>query len=54
MALRAILGEEVFMQAYREYGRHWRSGHPTPYDFFNTLEAVASRDLGINTWRPES
>jgi hypothetical protein len=44
-ALRAILGEETFLRAYREYGRRWTNKHPTPYDFFNTFEDVAGRDL---------
>ena len=43
--LRALLGEETFMRAYREYGRRWLNKHPTPYDFWNTFENVAGRDL---------
>jgi hypothetical protein len=45
VALRAILGAETFTKAYHEYGRRWKYKHPTPYDFFNTFENVASRDL---------
>jgi hypothetical protein len=44
--LRALLGEETFMRAYREYGRRWENRHPTPFDFFNTIESVAGRELG--------
>jgi hypothetical protein len=43
--LRALLGEETFMRAYREYGRRWLNKHPTPYDLWNTFENVAGRDL---------
>jgi len=43
--LRALLGEEMFMRAYREYGRRWINRHPTPYDFWNTFEDVSGRDL---------
>jgi hypothetical protein len=43
--LRALLGEATFMRAYREYGRRWVNKHPTPYDFWNTVENVAGRDL---------
>jgi len=43
--LRALLGEETFMRAYREYGRRWVNRHPAPYDFWNTFENVAGRDL---------
>jgi hypothetical protein len=43
--LRALLGEETFMRAYREYGRRWLNKHPTAYDLWNTFENVAGRDL---------
>jgi hypothetical protein len=43
--LRALLGEETFMRAYREYGRRWLGKHPSPYDFWNTFEDVAGKDL---------
>jgi hypothetical protein len=43
--LRALLGEASFMRAYREYGRRWLNKHPTPYDFWNTFEEIAGRDL---------
>ena len=45
VALRSILGDSIFMEAYREYGRRWRGKHPTPHDFWNTFEAVSERDL---------
>jgi hypothetical protein len=44
-ALRAVLGEETFLRAYREYGRRWLFKHPSPYDFWNTFEEFAGRDL---------
>jgi hypothetical protein len=36
----------------REYGARWTGRHPYPYDFFNTVESVAGRDLGWfwTTW----
>ncbi|HSJ62285.1 MAG TPA: M1 family metallopeptidase [Gemmatimonadaceae bacterium] len=45
VALRAILGDSVFLRAYREYGRRWLEKHPQPYDLWNTFEDVAARDL---------
>jgi hypothetical protein len=45
VALRTVLGREVFLRAFREYGRRWAYKHPSPYDFFNTFNAVAGRDL---------
>jgi hypothetical protein len=44
-ALRALLGEETFHRAFREYGRRWIGKHPYPYDFFNTIADVTQRDL---------
>ncbi|MDZ7267164.1 MAG: M1 family metallopeptidase [candidate division KSB1 bacterium] len=44
-ALQAILGEETFLRAYREYGKRWQNKHPQPYDFFNTCNDVSGRDL---------
>jgi hypothetical protein len=43
--LRALLGDETFMRAYREYGRRWLNKHPTPYDFWNAFENVSGRNL---------
>jgi len=51
-ALRALLGDDVFRSAYRTYGLRWQYKHPTPYDFFNTFNSLAGRDLGWfwRTW----
>ena len=52
VALRGVLGRDTFERAFREYGRRWQYKHPTPYDFFNTVEDVAGRDLSWfwRTW----
>jgi hypothetical protein len=44
-ALRGILGDETFREGYRTYAERWAYKHPTPYDFFNTFEDVARREL---------
>jgi Peptidase family M1 domain len=44
-SLRTFLGEDVFDEALRTYAREWLLKHPTPWDFFNTLERFADRDL---------
>lgn len=51
-ALRGLLGEDTFHRAYVEFGRRWVGRHPQPYDFFNTISAVAGRDLSWfwQTW----
>ena len=45
-SLRALLGDSLFLSAYREYGRRWIGRHPMPDDFRATFEDVAKRDLG--------
>lgn len=44
-ALRTILGEDVFMRAYRMYAQRWKYKHPYPWDMWNTFENVSGRDL---------
>lgn len=44
-ALRGIIGQEAFMEAYREYAHRWQYMHPTPYDLFNTFNDVLEQDL---------
>jgi hypothetical protein len=44
-ALRGILGDETFFEAYRTYTQQWRNKHPYPHDLFNTFEEIAGRDL---------
>jgi hypothetical protein len=44
-ALRGVLGADTFHEAYRAFAERWAYKHPTPYDFFNTFEDVAGREL---------
>jgi hypothetical protein len=41
-----ILGPERFDYAFRTYINRWAYKHPTPWDFFRTIENVAGEDLG--------
>jgi hypothetical protein len=41
-----ILGPERFDYAFKEYINRWAFKHPTPWDFFRTMENVAGEDLG--------
>ena len=43
--LREFLGDEVFEGALRAYFDEWIYKHPTPWDFFSTLERAAGTDL---------
>jgi hypothetical protein len=53
-----ILGPERFDTAFRTYIERWAFKHPTPNDFFRTIENVSGEDLAwfwrgwfINNWR---
>jgi hypothetical protein len=53
-----VLGPERFDAAFREYVRRWAFKHPTPWDFFHTMENVSGEDLGwfwrgwvFNKWK---
>jgi hypothetical protein len=46
MALREIMGEAEFLDAFRGYVDTWAFKHPKPEDFFNWFETAAGRDLG--------
>jgi len=47
-----ILGEERFDYAFRTYIKRWAFKHPTPWDFFHTIDNVAGEDLSWfwNEW----
>jgi hypothetical protein len=40
-----ILGPQAFDDAFREYTRRWAFKHPSPSDFFHTMEDVGGRRL---------
>jgi aminopeptidase N len=40
-----VLGPERFDKAFRTYISRWAFKHPTPYDFFRTMENVGGEDL---------
>jgi Peptidase family M1 domain len=46
-----IIGPERFDAAFREYIRRWAYKHPTPADFFRTIEDGVGEDLSW-FWRP--
>ena len=41
-----ILGPERFDYAFKTYINRWAFKHPTPWDFFRTIENVSGEDLG--------
>ena len=40
-----IMGRELFDYAFKEYARRWKFKHPTPADFFRTMEDASAVDL---------
>ncbi len=40
-----IMGRELFDYAFKEYARRWEFKHPTPADFFRTMEDASAVDL---------
>jgi len=40
-----VMGRELFDFAFAEYGRRWAFKHPTPTDFFRTMEEASGVDL---------
>lgn len=41
-----ILGPDRFDYAFREYIKRWAFKHPTPWDFFRSMENAAGENLG--------
>ncbi|MBL7978575.1 MAG: M1 family metallopeptidase [Bacteroidetes Order II. Incertae sedis bacterium] len=40
-----VLGPKAFDEAFKEYSQKWAFKHPSPYDFFRTMEDGAGEDL---------
>lgn len=55
-ALRGLLGEAVFMRAWRVFLDRWAFRHPYPWDLWNTFEDISGRDLDWfwRTWYYET
>ena len=41
-----VVGRTTFDRAFREYTQRWAFKHPSPGDFFRTIENVSGMDLG--------
>ena len=41
-----ILGPKLFDYAFQTYIKRWAYKHPTPWDFFRTMENAGGEDLG--------
>jgi hypothetical protein len=45
MLRQTIMGPELFDYAFRTYAKRWMFKHPTPADFFRTMEDASGMDL---------
>ncbi|MDX1279308.1 M1 family metallopeptidase, partial [Oceanihabitans sediminis] len=41
----SVMGRELFDYAFKEYSNRWKFKHPTPEDFFRTMEDASAFDL---------
>ena len=53
-----VLGPEKFDKAFKTYINRWAYKHPTPWDFFHTMENVSGEELNwfwrgwfMNRWK---
>lgn len=49
--MKDLLGEAQYKMALKKFISDWSYKHPTPYDFFNTVNSVAGEDLSWY-WNP--
>jgi len=45
MLREVIMGHELFDKAFSTYAKRWKFKHPTPEDFFRTMEDASATDL---------
>ncbi len=45
LAVKDLLGDELFKKCLHEYISGWNGKHPIPWDFFNTFSNVSGTDL---------
>jgi hypothetical protein len=52
LAVKDLLGDELFRKCLQEYMSRWHGKHPIPWDFFNTFSDVSGKSLDWfwNNW----
>lgn len=45
LAMKDLLGDEIFRKCLHAYMDRWHGKHPNPWDFFNTFSDVSGRNL---------
>lgn len=52
LALKDMLGDDLFVKALHEYMARWNGKHPIPWDFFNSINDTSNQNLNWywNNW----
>ncbi|MEO7975883.1 M1 family metallopeptidase [Flavobacterium sp.] len=52
LALKDMLGDDLFKKALHTYMENWNGKHPIPWDFFNSINAGSGKNLNwfFNNW----
>lgn len=52
LALKDLLGDDLFKKALHTYMEDWNGKHPIPWDFFNSINTSTGKDLNwfFNNW----
>lgn len=52
LALKDMLGDELFKKALHNYMNNWHGKHPIPWDYFNSMNVGSGRNLNwfFNNW----
>lgn len=52
LAVKDLLGDELFKKALHEYMNRWHGKHPIPWDFFNSISDASGKNLNWfwNNW----
>ena len=52
LALKDLLGDELFKKALHIYMDNWNGKHPIPWDFFNSISSASGQNLNwfFNNW----
>lgn len=45
LALKDMLGDDLFKKALRTYMNNWNGKHPIPWDYFNSMNSGSGKDL---------
>lgn len=45
LAMKDLLGDDLFKKCLQEYMKRWNGKHPTPWDFFYTFNDAAAKNL---------